>query len=260
MGKHDERGLHAGIIMDGNGRWAEARGWPRVAGHREGAKAVRRVIEAAPDLGIATLTLYAFSSDNWRRPPEEVAALMELFVHYLRSEAAECIEKGVRISVIGRRDRLSPIVRAAMDETERLTRDGRRLQVRLAVDYSSRDAILEAARKAARQAAVAAGMDTPPPHLSRESFSYLLAEAMHADEAADLDLLIRSGGEQRISDFMLWEAAYAEMVFTPRMWPDFDAEDLAQALEEFRRRERRFGAVPARACRSEDDALRAASY
>ena len=260
MISRNERGLHAGIIMDGNGRWAEARGWPRVAGHREGAKSVRRVIEAAPDLGISTLTLYAFSSDNWRRPPEEVAALMELFVHYLRSEAAECVQKGVRISVIGRRDRLSAAVRQAMEETERITRDGQRLLVRLAVDYSGRDAILEAARKAALTASVAAGMDAEAPQLSREAFSCLLAEAMHADQATDLDLVIRSGGEQRISDFMLWEAAYAEIVFTPRMWPDFDAEDLAQAVEEFWRRERRFGEVPARPLRSSDELVRAASY
>jgi undecaprenyl diphosphate synthase len=245
MANQDRRGLHVGIIMDGNGRWAEARGWPRVAGHGEGAKAVRRVIEAAPDLGISTLTLYAFSSDNWRRPAPEVAALMDLFVHHLGSEAAECVEKGVRIGVIGRRDRLSPSVRAAMEQTERLTRDGRRLLVRLAVDYSGRDALLEAARKAALQAAVAAGMgiEEAARPLSREAFSYLLAEAMHADEATDLDLLVRSGGEQRISDFMLWEAAYAEMVFTSRMWPDFDGEDLAMAVAEFWRRERRFGTV-----------------
>ncbi len=236
--------LHVGIIMDGNGRWAKTRGLPRVAGHSEGAKAVRRVIESAPDLGIGTLTLYAFSSDNWRRPRPEVQALMRLFLRYLRSESAECVEKGVRISVIGRRDRLPGVLQRAVKETEETTRGGRTLLVRLAVDYSARDVILQAAQRAAVEAAVAARAGEPLHPLRREDFSRLMANTMYANAAIDVDLLIRTGGEQRISDFLLWEAAYAEFVFTPRMWPDFDRDDLAAAVAEFHRRERRFGAVP----------------
>lgn len=237
-------GLHVGIIMDGNGRWARARGLPRVAGHREGAKAVRRVIEAAPELGIATLTLYAFSSDNWRRPRPEVEALMRLFLRYLRSETAECVAKGVRISVIGRRDRLPEILRQAIDANESATRGGGRLLVRLAVDYSAREIILEAARRTALETALAMRHGERPLLPSRETFAQSIADAMYADAACDLDLLIRTGGEQRISDFLLWEAAYAEFVFTQRKWPDFDGDDLALAVEEFHRRERRFGGLP----------------
>jgi undecaprenyl diphosphate synthase len=242
--------LHVGIIMDGNGRWARARGLPRVAGHREGAKAVRRVIEAAPDLGIGTLTLYAFSSDNWRRPRPEVEALMRLFLRYLRSETAECVEKGVRIAVIGRRDRLPEILQHAIDDTEGATRNGGRLLVRLAVDYSAREVILEAARRTALEAALAMRNGERPQRVSRATFAQAMAEAMYADSACDLDLLIRTGGEQRISDFLLWEAAYAEFVFTPRQWPDFTGDDLAMAVQEFQRRERRFGGVPEESIRA----------
>jgi undecaprenyl diphosphate synthase len=230
--------LHVGIIMDGNGRWAQARGWPRVAGHRAGARAVRQVIEAAPGLGIGTLTLYAFSADNWRRPPEEVTALMRLFREYLGRERQEMIDNGVRLNVIGRRDRLEPRVVRAIDEAEYATAGGQRLLLRLAVDYSARQAIFEAAAWAAREARDTGAL------LTREQFTHYLGEAMGAESAADLDLLIRTGGEQRISDFLLWEAAYAELYFTPRMWPDFSADDLAQAVAEFQQRERRFGGVP----------------
>ena len=236
--------LHVGIIMDGNGRWARARGLPRVAGHRQGAKAVRRVIEAAPELGIGTLTLYAFSSDNWRRPRPEVEALMRLFQRYLRSETAECVEKGVRIAVIGRRDRLPEVLQHAIDDTEEATRHGGRLLVRLAVDYSAREVILEAARRTALEAALAMRNGERPQPVSRETFAQSIAEAMYADSACDLDLLIRTGGEQRISDFLLWEAAYAEFIFTARQWPDFAGDDLALAVQEFKQRERRFGGVP----------------
>ncbi|MGE5645853.1 MAG: di-trans,poly-cis-decaprenylcistransferase [Acidobacteriota bacterium] len=232
MGKSN---LHVAIIMDGNGRWAQARGLPRVAGHRQGALAVRRTVEAAPDLGVGTLTLYAFSSDNWRRPPEEVSTLMRLFLEYLRKETAECAARGVRISVIGRRDRLSAPLRRAIEDTEAATAHGRDLHLRVAVDYSSRDAILSAARLA--KAAV-----------NRDEFANLLARAIHAPEPVrDVDLLIRTGGEQRLSDFLLWECAYAELHFTRRMWPDFDASDLESALRDFHARDRRFGAVPAAA-------------
>ena len=219
--------LHAAIIMDGNGRWATARGLPRVAGHRAGAEALRRAVENAPKLGIGTLTVYAFSSDNWRRPRTEVSALMRLFHNYLRRERDECIEKGVRVSVIGRRDRLPAMLLPMIEEIEKATARGAKLHLRLAVDYSSRDAFLQAARKLKSK-------DT------REDLSALLG-------GPDVDLMIRTGGEQRLSDFLLWEAAYAELVFTPVMWPDFGAADLASAVKEFHSRERRFGAVPAAA-------------
>jgi undecaprenyl diphosphate synthase len=216
--------LHAAIIMDGNGRWASTRGLPRVAGHRAGAEALRRAVEAAPDLGIGVLTVYAFSSDNWRRPQPEVSALMKMFHSYLRREQAKCIEKGVRVSVIGRRDRLPRLLLPAIDECESATAHGQKLSLRLAVDYSSRDAILNAAVALKGNA-------------TREK----LSEAL---DAPDVDLLIRTGGEQRLSDFLLWECAYAELIFTPVMWPDFKASDLAAAVQEFHSRERRFGTIP----------------
>lgn len=214
--------LHAAIIMDGNGRWARQRGLPRIAGHREGASAVRRVIEASPDLNIGTLTLYAFSEDNWSRPAREVSALMKLLGRYLVQETNRCIETGVRLQAIGRRDRLPAPVVALLEESERKTAGGKRLHLRLAIDYSSRTAILDAARKLHGSA-------------TEEAFSELLGP--------DVDLLIRTSGEQRLSDFLLWECAYAELIFTDRMWPAFTRDDLALCVEEFHRRERRFGAV-----------------
>jgi undecaprenyl diphosphate synthase len=230
-------GIHVGIIMDGNGRWANARGWPRVAGHRAGARSVRKVIEAAPDLGIGTLTLYAFSTDNWKRPRLEVTALMQLFSEYLQKEVAELAEKGVKLRVIGRRDRLNKSLVREIEIAERATAGGKRLLLRLAVDYSAREVLLRAATRAAAEA-VANGAAR---NVSREDFQRHIADAMGAEAACDLDLLIRAGGEQRISDFLLWEAAYAEFVFTPRMWPDFDGAELAAAVAEFHRRDRRFG-------------------
>ena len=211
--------------MDGNGRWATNRGLPRIAGHGQGANAVRRAIEAAPTLGIGALTLYAFSADNWKRPAEEVAGLMSLFGQYLQSEVDECASKGVRLSFIGRRERLPSRIVELMDWAERRTAACSRLHVRIAVDYSSRDALVAAARKVGHGA-------------TRET----LAAAM---PAPDVDLLIRTGGEQRLSDFLLWECAYAELVFLPVMWPDFGREHLEQALRAFQSRERRFGAAPA---------------
>ena len=200
--------LHVAIVMDGNGRWATRRGLPRVAGHRAGAEAVRRAVEAAPGLGIAALTLYAFSADNWKRPPGEVSALMRLFARYLRTETPRLLDNGVRLEMVGRRDRLpSPLV-AAIDAAERATAGGTRLRLRLAVDYSSRWAIR-------------AGAILP-----------------------DVDLLVRTGGEQRLSDFLLWECAYAELCFLDSMWPDFGPAELAAAVAEFHARERRFGGLP----------------
>jgi len=228
--------LHLAIIMDGNGRWAEERGWPRSRGHRAGADAVERVVRAAPELGIRTVTLYAFSSDNWSRPRGEVRTLMALFVRFLRTRVELCLDEGVRLSVIGRRDRLPAALVASIGVAERATREGDRVHLRLAVDYSARDAILRAAGSANRGP------------LSREDFRELLARAHHAESATpDVDLLIRTGREKRLSDFLLWECAYAELLFTDRLWPDFMGEDLAAAVEEFRRRDRRFGGLPHRA-------------
>jgi undecaprenyl diphosphate synthase len=222
---------HVAIIMDGNGRWATQRGLPRSAGHRAGVEAVRRVVEAAPDLGIAALTLFAFSSDNWRRPDPEVRALMGLLRHYLRADLRELIENGVRLSVIGRRDRLPEGLSHAIAEVEQASAPGKRLNLQIAIDYSSRDAIAEAA---ARWLAAQAP--------SREAFGRLLA-APACQTSPDVDLLIRSGGEKRLSDFLLWESAYAELCFVDTLWPDFGADALRAAMADFHRRERRFGGL-----------------
>ncbi|ACA15033.1 undecaprenyl diphosphate synthase [Methylobacterium sp. 4-46] len=222
-------GLHVAMIMDGNGRWATARGLPRSAGHRAGVEAIRRVAEAAPDLGVGTLTLFAFSSDNWRRPPAEVAALMGLLRRYLRRETERLARTGTRLTVIGRRDRLPAGLPGALARAEAETAGGARLHLRIAVDYSARDAILAAA-------AGAPGADVGAE--SREAFGRRLSGGV-----PDVDLMIRSGGEKRLSDFLLWECAYAELHFTDRMWPDFGGDDLAAALRDFTRRERRFGGL-----------------
>jgi len=222
-------GLHVAIIMDGNGRWATRRGLPRTAGHRAGVEAARRVVEAAPDLGVATLTLFAFSSDNWRRPRAEVSALMSLLRQYLKSELQRLVEDGARLTVIGRRDRLPAGLSEQIAAAERASASGQRLDLRIALDYSSRDAIAQAATRWRAE--------HPP---SREAFGQLLAAQ---DRAADVDLLIRSGGEKRLSDFLLWESAYAELCFVDTLWPDFGADDLAAAIADFRGRERRFGGL-----------------
>ena len=219
--------------MDGNGRWATRRGLPRAAGHREGAQAVRRVVEAAPEQGIGTLTLYAFSSDNWRRPEREVAWLMRLFREHLRSETERCRAAGVRLTVLGRRDRLHETLRRAIERAEHDTAGGTRLRLRIAVDYSGRDAILRAAQ------CLQPGQAT-----TRETFTRLLDVVDHGDGSAPaVDLLIRTGGEQRLSDFLLWESAYAELLFLPVLWPDLTAADLAAAVRSFEARDRRFGGL-----------------
>lgn len=220
--------LHVAVIMDGNGRWAQARGWPRVAGHRAGAESVRRAVEAAPGLGIGTLTLYAFSADNWKRPVTEVKALFGLFARYLRSETRKLSDQGVRFEMIGRRDRLPRPLVELVEESEQATARGERLHLRVAVDYSSRDAILEAARRVQWGGAT-----------DREAFRAALGGA------PDVDLLIRTSGEQRLSDFLLWECAYAELLFTPVAWPDFGAEHLRAGVEELAKRDRRFGGLAA---------------
>ena len=221
--------LHVGIIMDGNGRWATRRRLSRLRGHEAGVEAIRRVVEAAPKQGVGTLTLYAFSSDNWRRPKAEVSALMSLLRFYLASEVESLVKNDVRLTVIGRRDRLPAGIADAIGRAEKSTAQGGTLHLRIAVDYSARDAILKAAALAARSG-----------DLTRESFSRLITGE---PGLRDVDLVIRTSGEQRLSDFMLWESAYAELHFTKRMWPDFAAEDLEEALASFHQRERRFGGL-----------------
>ena len=223
--------LHAAIIMDGNGRWATRRGLPRSAGHRAGVQTVRRVVEAAPDLGVTTLSLFAFSSDNWRRPAQEVSALMALLRHYLRAELARLVDSGTRLTVIGRRDRLPDGLAEEIADAETASSAGTRLHVRIAVDYSSRDAIAAAAAR------------WQPDHLpSRDSFDRFLG-GPDGNGGNDVDLLIRTGGEKRLSDFLLWESAYAELCFVDTLWPDFDADGLRTAIADFRRRDRRFGGL-----------------
>ncbi len=268
---------HVAIIMDGSGRWALERGLPRTAGHRTGVEAVRRVVRAAAGLGVDTLTLHAFSSDNWQRSAEEVANLLRIFEDYLRAELAGWVAQETRVNVIGRRDRLPEWLVNSIETAERATAEGTGLHLILAIDYSARDAILRAATRfnwamapvtPSRELALLSEAqpetvilsEAPYPTLrgpdrsgrgeaknlpSRAAFVRLLAETMHRDATVpDVDLLIRTGGEQRLSDFLLWECAYAELVFTPRLWPDFDARDLEAAIQEFHSRRRRFGRVP----------------
>lgn len=223
-------GFHVAIIMDGNGRWATHRGLPRTAGHRAGTSAVRRTVEAAIECGISTMTLYAFSADNWKRPVSEVRELMKLFRLHLLKEAQSCVQQGIRLSVIGRRDRLPGAVRMAIEAAEAITRGGQRLHLRLAVDYSARATIVQAARKIHQQ------------EITPEEFGLLLNGAAPAPE---VDLLIRTSGEPRLSDFLLWECAYAELYFTAKLWPDFGRQDLLDAVNSFHTRDRRFGGIRA---------------
>jgi len=224
--------LHVAIISDGNGRWATSRGLPRSAGHRAGAEAARRIIEAAPRLGIHTLTLFALSSANWKRPAAEVNGILRLLHEYLLAETAHCIDEGVRLSIIGRRDRLSATLRQAIADSEAATADGTRLHLRMAVDYSAREAIFHAACRFYKVT-----------ELSTDSFSSVLAE-VHRGGSTEVDLLIRTGGEQRLSDFLLWECAFAEFVFLEKRWPDFGVTDLEAAVREFGNRECTRGALP----------------
>jgi undecaprenyl diphosphate synthase len=219
--------LHVAIIMDGNGRWGTRQGLTRAEGHTAGAEAVRRTVDAALEFGVTTLTLFAFSSANWTRPQAEVEALMRLFREYLTSDAARLAESGAKLVLLGRRDRLPPDLAAATEALERVTAGGKRLTLRIAIDYSSRAAIVRAAAS------------------FRSDGSIDDLDRMIAGEAGPVDLLIRTGGQQRLSDFLLWECAYAEFWFTERMWPEFTGDDLAQAIFDFRRRVRTFGAIPA---------------
>jgi undecaprenyl diphosphate synthase len=226
--------LHVAVIPDGNGRWARARGRPRLEGHRAGADAVRRVVEAAPRLGISTLTIYGFSSDNWTRPPAEVAGLLAIFEEYLGDARGRCAAEGIRLRVLGRRDRLPPSLRAAIESTEAATGFGERMGLRIALDYSARDSILRAAL-----------LYPGAGEFTRDSFARLLAAVDHDPEPPPpVDLLVRTGGERRLSDFLLWENAYAELHFSPVAWPDFSVPDLEEAVRDFHARVRRFGGIP----------------
>jgi undecaprenyl diphosphate synthase len=237
--------LHAALILDGNGRWATRRGLARQAGHLAGAETVRRIVRGAPGLGIGILTVYAFSSDNWQRPEPEVQGLLSLLARHLRDEIADCRAAGIRLSVIGRRDRLPLPLRGAIAAAERATAQGRRLWLRIAIDYSARDQILRAAERAP------AGKP-----LDRDRFAALLGQIGHGRRPApDVDLLIRTGGERRLSDFLLWECAYAELFFSDTPWPDFDVRELESIIAEFRRRERRFGGLGLRASGGDDAAV-----
>ena len=220
--------------MDGNGRWAKARRLPRVAGHRAGVEAVRRIVRAAPKLGIETLTLYAFSSENWRRPADEVSDLMSLLRHHLLAELEELDSNGARLSLIGNWRAMKPDVVERLENAVRSTAKNKRFQLVVALNYGGQDEIVRAAQALARR--VAAG------EISAEAITPELIEAgLDTAELPPVDLIIRSSGEQRLSNFLLWQAAYAEMWFTPVLWPDFDADVLKEAISSFAQRERRYG-------------------
>ena len=225
----DSEPFHVAVCMDGNGRWATRRGLPRSAGHAAGVRTVRRIVEAAPDLGVTTLTLFAFSANNWKRPAVEVEGLMRLLDAYLRSDAQRFVESGARLTLIGRRDRLPPRLVQAIEAVEAASAQGQTIHLRIAIDYSSRQ---EIARAAADWRAL--------PSPTMDDFSRLVAGAQ---DAQDVDLMIRTGGEKRLSDFLLWECAYAELWFTDTLWPDFSDAEFAGAVRDFQRRERRFGGL-----------------
>jgi undecaprenyl diphosphate synthase len=227
---------HVAIIMDGNGRWAQARGLPRFEGHRQGVEAVRRAVRSAIEHGVEFLTVYSFSSENWSRPPEEVAMLMGLLKRFIRNDLAELNENGVRVRVIGERDNLTPDIVALIVEAETLTANNRGLTLTVAFNYGARQEIVEAARRLAvevrdgRLDAQAIGQEE-------------LADRLDTTGLPDPDLIIRTSGEMRLSNFLLWQAAYAELVFLPILWPDFDDAAFLSALDQYAARERRFGAI-----------------
>jgi undecaprenyl diphosphate synthase len=227
---------HVAIIMDGNGRWAKARGLPRIAGHRRGADAVRNAVRAAGELGVRYLTLFGFSSENWRRPSDEVADLMGLLRHFLRAELAELHRQGVRIRIIGERKRLPPDVCSLVEQAETTTRNNTFLDLVVALSYGARAEIVSAARQLAE--AVKAGT-LDPSAIDETLFAQHLATA----DIPDPDLLVRTSGEKRVSNFLLWQCAYTEFVFLDVLWPDFGREAFEAAIAEFGRRERRYGAV-----------------
>lgn len=221
--------MHVAIIMDGNGRWAQQRGLPRTAGHRAGAEAVDRAVTAAVKHGVEVLTLYAFSCANWQRPQAEVHSLFGLFRRYLKEQTRRCLDQSIRLNIIGRRDRLDDQLLALIQRCEQETAHCTRMVLRIAIDYSAQWSLMQAGH-ALRE-------------VDHDSFARLLLAANHSVPVGDVDLLIRTGGERRLSDFLLWECAYAELHFLTRLWPDFDAEDFESALLEFSRRDRRFGRI-----------------
>ncbi len=231
-----QTGLHVAIIMDGNGRWAKRRGLPRTAGHRKGAEAVRRAVEAAVSLRISSLTLFGFSSENWKRPVGEVSDLMALLRFYLESEIAELDRQQVRLSVIGERQRLPGDVIDLISRAEQKTKNNERLLLQVAISYGGRQEILEATRTLARE--VAAGRMTAE-EIDEEAFVRHLFTA----SVRDPDIVLRTSGEQRLSNFLLWQSAYSEFIFIDKLWPDFTYDDLAAAVAELQVRERRFGAL-----------------
>jgi undecaprenyl diphosphate synthase len=230
--------MHVAIIMDGNGRWAQQRGLPRTAGHRAGAEAVDRAVTAAVRHGVDVLTLYAFSCANWQRPQLEVRSLFALFRRYLRSQTQRCLAQSIRLNVIGRRDRLDRRLLELIEHAEATTAHCERMILRIAVDYSAQWSLLQASRRADMQCA------------DLDAFAQCLAAASHSVPVSDVDLLIRTGGEQRLSDFLLWECAYAELHFQAQFWPDFNAGDLRAALIDYSSRQRRFGRIVAADTRS----------
>jgi undecaprenyl diphosphate synthase len=230
---------HVAIIMDGNGRWAAARGLPRVEGHRRGVEALRKTVRAAGEIGIRCLTIFSFSSENWQRPASEVRDLMGLLRLFIRKDLAELHGNGVRVRVIGERDSLDPDIRRLLEEAEELTRANTSLLLVVAFNYGARDEIARAVQRIA--AGVASGA-VKPGAITEE----MIGQHLDAPDIADPDLIIRTSGEQRLSNFLLWQAAYSELVFTPVYWPDFDRAALESAIEEYRRRERRFGGLAAR--------------
>lgn len=233
-GTHQSGPRHIAIIMDGNGRWAARRGLPPSAGHKAGVERIRDLLSACRDRGVEVLTLFAFSSENWQRPPKEVELLMSLFHSYLRKEARRMREEGVRLRVIGRRDRFSPRLQRAIAEAEEITRDGSQGNLVIAADYGGQWDIAQAARAVAEE--VAAGRRSP------ESITeQTLADYMQLADLPPVDLLVRSSGEQRISNFILWQAAYSEFYFTDTLWPDFDESELDAAIAVYRQRDRRYG-------------------
>jgi undecaprenyl diphosphate synthase len=230
---------HVAIIMDGNGRWAAARGLPRGEGHRRGVEALRRTVRAAGDLGIGFLTIFSFSAENWSRPAAEIRELMALLRRFIRHDLADLHRKGVRVRVIGERESLDAEIRRLLDEAEELTKDNDKLVLVVAFNYGARQEIARAARRMA--AAVAAG-NLPVSAVTADT----LANYLDAPDLPDPDLIIRTSGEQRLSNFLLWQAAYSELVFVPTYWPDFDRVALEGAITEYHRRERRFGGLVVR--------------
>jgi len=230
--------LHVAIIMDGNGRWARERHLPRPFGHRAGMKAVRETVEGAIEAGLEVLTLFAFSEENWQRPPTEISALMDLLEEYIAAEVGELRDQGVRVYVLGDRSRLAPGARAAVERIERETQDGTRLTLNLCISYSSRAEIARAARLLAEE--VLRGTKK-----LEDLDEGALQEKLYTAPWRDPDLLIRTSGEQRLSNFLLWQLAYTELYITPVLWPDFTRRELYEAVLDYQRRERRFGKVTA---------------